>query len=161
MNNFQKIQIDGVEYYIVDSIQNLRAEDSFIQPSNKLKFGTGSGEARKYVGSYTGKNGDRLKGFFEYQNWGDTKGEDGKRVYPTISKNCFFSQSNFLKYLYDARIEYQAQEQIYHRDISSFFNKNLNIVQELSENIISFSIYPIFPKHLTRNQQKTSKTPTI
>jgi hypothetical protein len=49
MNNFQKIQIDGTEYYIVDSIQNLRAEDSFIQPSNKLKFGTGSGEdASKY-----------------------------------------------------------------------------------------------------------------
>jgi predicted restriction endonuclease len=49
MNNFQKIQIDGVEYYIVDSIQNLRAEDSFIEPSNKLKFGTVSREgASKY-----------------------------------------------------------------------------------------------------------------
>jgi predicted restriction endonuclease len=143
MNNFQKIQIDGVEYYIVDSIQNLRAEDSFIHRNNKLSIFKGNGESRKYVGSYTGKNGDRLKDFFEYQNWGDTKGEDGKRVYPTISKNCFFSQSNFLKYLYDARIEYQAQEQIYHRDISSFFNKNLNIVQELSENIISFSIYDV------------------
>ena len=90
MTNFQKIQIGGVEYYIVDSIQNLRAEDSSIYPNNKLKFGTGSGERRKYVGSYTAKSGDRLKDFFEYKAWGDTKGANGKRVYPIISNNCFF-----------------------------------------------------------------------
>ncbi len=143
MNNFQKIQIDGVEYYIVDYIQNLRAEDSFIHRNNKLAIFKGNGESRKYVGSYTGKNGDRLKDFFEYQNWGDTKGEDGKRVYPTISKNCFFSQSNLLQYLYDARIEYQTQEQIYHRDIGCFFDINLKSIQRLSNNIISFAIHDV------------------
>jgi len=143
MNNFQKIQIDGVEYYIVDSIQNLRAEDSFIHRNNKLAIFKGNGESRKYVGSYTGKNGDRLKDFFEYQNWGDTKGENGKRVFPTISKNCFFSQNNLHKYLYDARVEYQKQEQIYHNDISSFFDENLEIIQQLPKNIVPFSIYDV------------------
>jgi len=143
MNNFQKIQIGGVEYYIVDSIQNLRAEDSFIHRNNKLAIFKGNGESRKYVGSYTGKNGDRLKDFFEYQDWGDTKGVDGKRIYPIISNNCFFSQSNLLKYLYDARIEYQAQEQIYHNDISDFFDRKLTSIQELSENIITFSIHDV------------------
>jgi predicted restriction endonuclease len=72
MANFQKIKIDEVEYYIIDSIQNLQAEDSFSR-TNKLKAGTGSGEARKYVGSYTGNNGKHLKSFFEYENWGNVK----------------------------------------------------------------------------------------
>lgn len=70
MSNFQKIKVDGVEYYIVDSIQNLRAEDSFIVPKNKLEINTGAGEARKYVGSYLRSNGQRLSSFFEYDKWG-------------------------------------------------------------------------------------------
>ena len=51
MDNFQKITIGDTEYAIVDSIQNLRAEDSFIVPKNKMQFFDGSGESRKYVGS--------------------------------------------------------------------------------------------------------------
>ena len=143
MNSFQKIHLEGIDYYIIDSIQNLRAEDSFIHKNNKLAIFKGNGEARKYVGSYTGKNGDRLKDFFEYDKWGDTKGEDGKRVYPIISNNCFFSKSNMLKYLYDARVEYKKQEQIYHRDISHFFDINLKEVQNLTKDIIYFSIYDV------------------
>ena len=34
-NNFQLITIGDTEYAIVDSIQNLRAEDSFIVTKNK------------------------------------------------------------------------------------------------------------------------------
>ena len=89
-----------------DSIQNLRAEDSFIHRKNKLKSFIGNGEARKYVGSYLSSSGDRLSDFFEYKNWGQAK-ENGKRIYPIIQKdNCFFSKTNLLKYLYDTRIEY-------------------------------------------------------
>ncbi|MGB0931074.1 MAG: hypothetical protein ACPGVB_09880 [Chitinophagales bacterium] len=118
MENFQKIKIDGLEYYIIDSIQNLRAEDSFIHRKNKLKAFKGNGESRKYVGSYKKDAGKRLSEFFEYKKWGDTK-VDGKRTYPYIQQNnCFFSKTNLLKYLYDARIEYQQQEQIYNFDIS-------------------------------------------
>ena len=117
MNNFQKIKIEGQEYYIVDSIQNLRAEDSFIHRKNKLKLFKGSGEARKYIGSYTGNSGEKLKSFFEYENWGDSK-VDNKRTYPIIQENCFFSKSNLLQYLYDARVEYHSQEQVYNRPVA-------------------------------------------
>ena len=141
MSNFQKIKIDEIEYYIVDSIQNLQAEDSFSR-TNKLKAGTGSVEARKYVGSYIGTNGNHLKNFFEYNNWGDVK-VDNKRTYPTIQNHCFFSKSNMLKYLYDARIEYQKQEQIYKNDISKNFNKHIDKVNQLENEKISFSIYDV------------------
>ena len=65
MSNFQKIKVDDVQYYIIDSIQDLRAEDSFIHRNNKLKIFTGSGEARKYLGSYNGNNGHFLNNFFK------------------------------------------------------------------------------------------------
>jgi len=142
MKNFQKIKIDGVEYYIVDSIQNLRAEDSFIHRQNKLKIFKGNGESRKYIGSYTGTNGDKLKHFFEYEKWGDTK-INNKRVYPIIQENCFFSKENLLKYLYDARVEYQKQEQIYNFDISKNFEENLNQITKLKDSILKFSIYDV------------------
>lgn len=142
MSNFQKIKIDEVEYYIVDSIQNLRAEDSFIHRNNKLAIFKGKGEARKYVGSYTGKNGDKLKSFFEYNDWGDTK-VNGERTYKSIQEDCFFSKANLLKYLYDARIEYQEQEQVYNNDISLNFEKNLTQIQSIEDNNISFSLYDV------------------
>jgi len=142
MKNFQKIKIDEVEYYIVDSIQNLRAEDSFIHRQNKLKIFKGNGESRKYIGSYTGTNGDKLKHFFEYKKWGDTK-INNKRVYPIIQENCFFSKENLLKYLYDARVEYQKQEQIYNFDISKNFEENLNEISQLNESKLKFSIYDV------------------
>ena len=69
MDNFQKIHVNGVNYLIIDAIQNLRAEDSFIHGNNKLAIFDGNGEARKYIGSYTGDNGKRLSDFFEYQQW--------------------------------------------------------------------------------------------
>ena len=142
MNSFQKIKIEGVEYYIVDSIQNLRAEDSFIHRQNKLKIFKGNGESRKYVGSYTGNNGQKLKHFFEYETWGNTK-IDNKRTYPIIQENCFFSKENLLKYLYDARVEYQSQEQIYNFDISQNFDENIKQINQLKKNKIAFSIYNV------------------
>ena len=42
MENFQKINIEDKEYFIIDSIQNLRAEDSFIYRKNKLKMFKGN-----------------------------------------------------------------------------------------------------------------------
>ena len=43
-DNLQRIDISGDRYIIVDSIQDLRAEDSFIKPKNKLARFRGSGE---------------------------------------------------------------------------------------------------------------------
>ena len=143
MNNFQVIRIDDREYFIVDSIQDLRAEDSFIHNRNKLSIYDGSGEARKYVGSYTGESGERLSEFFEYNNWGNTK-VNNQRTYPIIqSDTCFFSKSNLLKYLYDARIEYQEQEQVYHNDISVYYEKHLQTISSLNNEMIVFSLYDV------------------
>lgn len=142
MDNFQKIKIADKEYFIIDSIQNLRAEDSFIHRSNKLAIFKGNGESRKYVGGYTGTSGDRLSDFFEYNEWGNGK-ENGKRVYTTIQDKCFFSKTNLLKYLYDARIEYQRQEQVYNFDISNFYAQRVDTVQQLPNDKIFFSIYDV------------------
>jgi len=142
MSNFQKIKIEGNEYFIIDSIQNLRAEDSFIYRKNKLSIFNGNGESRKYVGSYIGSSGERLSDFFEYKDWGKGK-ENGKRVYTQIQKKCFFSKTNLLKYLYDARIEYQKQEQVYKFDISTFYNDRIEEVDSLDNDKIFFSIYDV------------------
>ena len=143
MENFQKIHIEGKEYFIIDSIQNLRAEDSFIYRKNKLQMFKGNGESRKYVGSYLGSSGERLSDFFEYENWG--KGiENGERVYTPIQEgNCFFSKSNLLKYMYDARIEYQKKDQFYNFHISELYTTNLESISELGEEKIFFSIYDV------------------
>jgi predicted restriction endonuclease len=88
MTNFQKIHIEGREYFIIDSIQNLRAEDSFIYRKNKLQMFKGNGESRKYVGSYLGSSGERLSDFFEYKDWG--KGiVNGERVFTPIQQGYF------------------------------------------------------------------------
>ena len=131
MENFQKIHFEGKEYFIIDSIQNLRAEDSFIYRKNKLQMFKGNGESRKYVGSYLGASGDRLSDFFEYNKWGEGL-EKGERKYTLIQEgNCFFSKSNLLKYMYDARIEYQKQEQAYKFDISELYSENLESITSL------------------------------
>ncbi|WP_375559302.1 HNH endonuclease [Bernardetia sp. OM2101] len=142
MSNFQKIKIDENEYFIIDSIQNLRAEDSFIFRKNKLSMFKGNGESRKYVGSYIGSNGNRLSDFFEYSKWGEGK-ENGKRIYTTIQDRCFFSKTNLLKYLYDARVEYQKQEQIYNFDISEYYNQHIETVNGIEKEKIFFSIYDV------------------
>ncbi|MCB9034082.1 MAG: HNH endonuclease [Chitinophagales bacterium] len=142
MNNFQKIKIDTNEFYIIDSIQNLRAEDSFIYRKNKLSIYKGNGESRKYVGSYIGSSGDRLCDFFEYNNWGQGR-KNEERVYTLIQNKCFFSKTNLLKYMYDARIEYQRQEQVYKFNISEFYSKRLEIVNKLKTEKIFFSIYDV------------------
>ena len=143
MSEFQKIKVDDIEYFIIDSIQNLRAEDSFIFYKNKLKEFVGNGEARKYIGSYIGQKGKRLSDFFDYEDWGNAK-INGKRTYPIIQeKNCFFSKTNLLKYLDDAKIEYTKQEQVYKDDISSLYEDNLTSVTSLENNNNFFSIYDV------------------
>ncbi|CAN4271146.1 COG3440 Predicted restriction endonuclease [Methylophilaceae bacterium] len=140
MSTFQKIKIEDEEYFIIDSIQDLRAEDSFIHNRNKLEMFVGKGEARKYVGSYTGEDGQGLSDFFEYSKWGDVE-VDGVRTYPVIQeRNCFFSKSNLLKYLEDSRIEYQKKEQVYKNNITEYYQKNLESVNTLPDEMLFFTI---------------------
>ena len=151
MENLQKIKIEGQEYFIIDSIQDFRAEDSFIHRKNKLAQFKGNGESKKHVGTYSGEKGDRMSNFFNFSDWGlehyDSKKkrktfETAKESGALISENrCFFSKSNFLKYLNDSKTEYFAQEQHYHNNISDYYNERLEEVNNLESNQIFFSVY--------------------
>jgi putative restriction endonuclease len=151
MSDFQKIKIDGIEYFIIDSIQDFRAEDSFIHRKNKLAQYKGNGESKKHVGTYNGELGERMSHFFEYSTWGHEHFDDNKKRKSVESaresgaiiqeKKCFFSKSNLIKYLDDARAEYFAQEQLYHNDISQFYNERYKEVEQLETNHIYFTIY--------------------
>jgi len=151
MSELQKIKIDKIEYFIVDSIQDFRAEDSFIHRSNKLAQFNGNGESKKHVGTYSGEKGRKNSSFFDYDKWG-LEHIDLKKNRKTISsaelsgaliqKNrCFFSKTNLLKYLDDAKAEYLAQEQIYHNDISSSYDQRYLKVKQIENDHIFFSIY--------------------
>ena len=151
MNNNQKIKIEGIEYFIIDSIQDFRAEDSFIHRKNKLAQYSGNGEGRKHIGSYKGKIGETRSDFFNYPNWGTEHFDydKNKKTFNSakdsgavISENrCFFSKSNLQKYLNDAKTEYFSQEQNYHNDISEFYNERLKEVNILDKNQMFFSVY--------------------
>ncbi|WAC00972.1 HNH endonuclease [Lacinutrix neustonica] len=151
MENLQKIKIEGIEYLIIDSIQDFRAEDSFIHRKNKLAQFRGNGESKKHVGTYAGEKGDRISNFFNYSNWGlehydlNKKRKSinsAKEKGAIISENrCFFSKSNFQKYLNDAKTEYFSQEQQYHNNISEFYNERFEKVNSLETNLLFFSIY--------------------
>ena len=58
------------QYLIIDSIQDFRAEDSFIHRKNKLAQYKGNGESKKHVGTYKGEKGDIMSNFFDYSTWG-------------------------------------------------------------------------------------------
>lgn len=151
MENLQKIKIEGKEYSIIDSIQDFRAEDSFIQRKNKLAQFSGNGESKKHVGTYVGEKGEKMSNFFNYSTWGLEHFDSNKKRKTFISakengalineNKCFFSKSNFQKYLRDAKTEYFAQEQHYHTNIGDYYNERLEKVNNLETNQIFFSIY--------------------
>ncbi|MBK9255376.1 MAG: HNH endonuclease [Saprospiraceae bacterium] len=151
MADYQKIKIENIEYFIIDSIQDFRAEDSFIHRSNKLAQFDGNGESKKHIGTYKGELGQRISNFFDYSTWG-LEHYDSEKKRKTIQSaracgaviqdnTCFFSKSNLLKYLDDAKAEYYAQEQIYHNDISKFYDERYQEVQSIENEHITFSIY--------------------
>ncbi|PIF61058.1 HNH endonuclease [Flavobacterium sp. 11] len=163
MAEYQKIKIDNLEYFIIDSIQDFRAEDSFIHRSNKLAQFAGNGESKKHVGTYKGKLGQRISNFFDYSTWG-LEHFDAVKKRKTIQSarssgaviqdnTCFFSKANLLKYLDDAKAEYYTQEQIYHNDISAFYNERYQEVQNLETEHIPFSIYDA-SDNLSQKQQR-------
>jgi putative restriction endonuclease len=151
MAEYQKIKIDNIEYNIIDAIQDFRAEDSFIHRSNKLAQFNGNGESKKHVGTYNGELGQSNSNFFDYYTWGIEHFDNEKKrktIYSAresgavIQENtCFFSKTNLLKYLDDAKAEYYAQEQIYHNDISVYYNERYQKVQNIETEHIPFSIY--------------------
>jgi len=147
----QKIKISGIEYKILDSIQDLRVEDSFIHRSNKLAQFEGNGEAKKYVGSYRDEKIQVISNFFNYSNWGveykdqekNKKTMAAARIAGAVMQDetCFFSKANLLQYLEDAKVEYFAKEQGYHQDIGAQYSARLEEIKNLPSDYIYFSIY--------------------
>ncbi|AWW46998.1 HNH endonuclease [Polynucleobacter paneuropaeus] len=147
----QKIKISGIEYKILDSIQDLRVEDSFIHRSNKLAQFEGNGEAKKYVGSYRDEKIQVISNFFDYSNWGvEYKDQEKNKKTMAAAKiagavmqdqTCFFSKANLLQYLEDAKVEYFAKEQGYHQDIGAQYAARLEEIKNLPSDYIYFSIY--------------------
>ena len=151
MESYQRITIENKEYNIVDSIQDMRAEDSFIQRQNKLKKTTGNGEAKKWLGDFSSNK--HLSVFFEFSDWGAVDG-NGKREYPTIQNNtCFFSKANLLKYMAEAKQEYYKQEQIYREDISKHYDERLAEVEALEKEKMYFSIHDVSDLATDKNKQ--------
>ena len=151
MPEYQRIKVDNIEYNIIDAIQDFRAEDSFIHRSNKLAQFDGNGESKKHIGTYNGELGRRISNFFDYYTWGlehfdinkkrktlNSAKENGAVVQ---ENTCFFSKTNLLKYLDDAKAEYYSQEQVYHNDISVYYNKRYQEVLNIETEYIPFSIY--------------------
>jgi putative restriction endonuclease len=149
--SLQQLNINGSTYQILDSLQDLRAEDSFIHRSNKLAQFDGNGESKKYVGSYKDNNISQISNFFEYKNWGIEYKDPTKNQktfnsainYDAVIQNntCFFSKSNLLKYLEDAKVEYFKQDQGYQSNISQHFINRLEEIKSLKSDYIFFSIY--------------------
>ncbi len=163
MAKYQEIKINNVLYNIIDSIQDFRAEDSFIHRSNKLAQFYGNGESKKHVGTYNGEIGQKISNFFDYSTWG-LEHFDNEKKRKTVNSaresgaiiqenTCFFSKTNLLKYLDDAKAEYYAQEQIYHNDISVYYNKRYQEVQNISTEYIPFSIYDASDNLLQRQNR--------
>src|SRR5690606_11982124 len=161
--DYQKIKICEVEDFIVDSIQDFRAEDSFIHRSNKLDQLDGNGEAKKHVGTYAGEKGRLLSNFFNYDQWGKEYKDPARKRKTEVAARyanaivsdgrCFFSKSNLLKYLEDAKEEYFAQEQIYHFDIGEYYNERLERIRLLPDEYLYFTIYDA-SDNLTQKQNR-------
>jgi predicted restriction endonuclease len=151
MSENQKIKIEGIEYLIIDSIQDFRAEDSFIHRKNKLAQFKGNGESKKHVGTYSGEKGEKMSNFFNYSNWGLVHYDSIKKRKTFISakesgaliseSKCFFRKTNFQKYLRDSKTEYFAQEQHYHNNISKYYDELSLEVDNLGTDQVFFSIY--------------------
>jgi len=163
MTDYQRIKIENQDYLIIDSIQDFRAEDSFIHRTNKLAQFRGNGEAKKHVGTYAGEGGKKISNFFNYNDWGKYHFDNIKKrksIGSAKASNaviqdgtCFFSKSNLLKYLDDAKAEYYAKEQLYHEDISQHFEERYQQVKNLTDDHIFFSIYDA-SDNLTERQNR-------
>ena len=150
-DTLQRIKIDGRDFVIVASMQDFRAEDSFIHRKNKLARYKGNGESKKHVGTYKGSLSNNMSTFFGYSNWGlEHFDENKKRKTFSSAKargaiisegTCFFSKTNLLKYLQEAKTEYFQQEQNYQNDIHRFYEERLKKVSRLSSELLAFSIY--------------------
>ncbi|WP_149715791.1 HNH endonuclease [Campylobacter concisus] len=116
--------IDGMEYEVLDVIENITIADSFIKGGNKI--GIGHGEAKLYVGQIS----DNFTiPFFNLDN-------------PTNIINSFILKQDLIRYLYDIQDEYKHPTQNYLNSVQlpSLWQERLNAIFALSNNILHFSL---------------------
>ena len=115
-----EIQIDKVNYTVIDAKEKITIADSFVVPQNKI--GSGNGEAKLYIGN---DNND-LRSFF---------GNNGFKI------SCFLLKKDLIKYLDETKTEYQNPEQPYVRkdELPNLWQYRRNEVLGLDE-VVKFEV---------------------
>lgn len=116
-----KIQIEGEEYEVVDTLEYITMADSFV----KNKIGTGHGEAKLYVGN---ENENLAKFFNDYKD-----------------ADCIFRKSDFESYLSDAKDEFEDPQQEYAKKdkMPKIFDDLKFAVKQLPDEILRFQMYRV------------------
>ncbi len=94
------LQIEDIEYEIIDSKERITIADSFVLPSNKI--GNGNGEAKLYIGHYD----ESIINFF------------GNRGF---CANCFLTKNNLIEYLEAIYPEYSEPSQEYRQKTNMLY----------------------------------------
>jgi len=115
----QEIIIDGGKYRIVDAREYMTIPDCFVL---KNKIGKGHGEAKFYVGN---------------------ENEETMTFFDDFDRKCIFVKSDFIKYLDDAKYEYQNPEQDYknRQELGVNWEEYMKEVNLLPSEVIEFSIF--------------------
>lgn len=114
----QKIEIDGKEFEVLDAREKMTVPDCWVM---KNKIGTGSGEAKFYIG----QDSPELFEFFD-----------------DFSRKCIILKSDLEKYLKEVETEYKTPEQPYKNkeQMLEEWGAYNSEVQEISDEIIEFNI---------------------
>ena len=117
----QKIKIGKEEFKVIDAKEYMAIQDCFIF---KNKLGGGHGEAKFYVGQDNKETMD----FFD-----------------DFSRKCIVLKSDFMKYLKDAKSEYNHPEQDYknRKSLPNDWKKHLEMVAGMKDEVIYFLIYRV------------------
>lgn len=108
-----KINIEGIEYQIIDTIERMTVPDCFVVSANKI--GSGHGEAKFYIKT---RNSKHIFDFF---------GSDNFNV------KCFIKKNDLQKYMQDVKDEYLNPEQNYQKKIEfpDLWKKRINLIEHL------------------------------
>lgn len=115
-----KITIQNSEYNVIDAKEKITIADSFVVRSNKI--GTGSGEAKLYIGN----DNKELRDFFGS---------------PGFKNKCFILKKDLLSYMEENAAEYQNPTQIYQKpeQLPILWNERIAKIEKLPE-ILYFEI---------------------
>jgi putative restriction endonuclease len=112
------IVVNKEKYAIIDTLEYITLADSFV----KNKIGSGHGEAKLYVGN---ENEKKLEFFGNF------------------AVDCFFSKSDFKKYLKDAESEFlmPQQEYVKKEQMSEIYDSLIFTAEQFNEEVLPFELY--------------------